>query len=73
MEFYVAEVVGINSRARARKVEAKTLTAAKRNAVRNQMFYGTVLYIGDAVNEDGFIVNPICVKEDGKKWEMLKR
>lgn len=42
--------------------EVKTLTAAKRQASKNQAFYGTVLTIE---SEDG---NMLAYKEDGKNW-----
>ena len=67
MEFYVSEVTGLHSFAKAEKIEAKSLASAKRLASRYQMFLGTVLYLGRAVDSRGFIVEPIAVKK-GKKW-----
>ena len=70
MEYYVAEVTGLHSFAKAEKIEAKSLASAKRKASRYQMFLGTVLYLGKAVNDSGFIIEPIAVKK-GKKWTNL--
>lgn len=63
--FYVAEVNSVNSYREAEKIMAKDLASAKRIASRGQCFCGTVLYIGESVNDEGFIVNPICYKKDG--------
>ena len=71
MKYYVAEVAGLHSFAKAEKIEAKSLASAKRLASRyHQMFIGTVLYLGRAVNDSGFIIEPISVKK-GKKWTNL--
>ena len=67
MKYYVAEVAGLHSFAKAEKIEAKTRTSAKRSASRYQMFQTTVLYIGRAVNDNGFIIEPIAVKK-GNRW-----
>ena len=67
MTYYVAEVAGLHSFAKAYRITAKNRTNAKRKASRYQMFLGTVLYLGRAVNEDGFIIKPIAVKK-GDKW-----
>ena len=71
MEYYVAEVAGLHSFAKAEKIEAKSLASAKRLASRyHQIFLGTVLYLGKAVDSRGFIVEPIAIKK-GKKWTNL--
>ena len=66
MTYYVAEVEGLHSFAKAEKIEAKSLTSAKRSASRYQIFQGTILYVGEDVDSNGFIVNPIAVKREGK-------
>ena len=67
MTYYVAEVEGLHSFAKAEKITAKSRTSAKRSASRYQMFLGTVLYLGRAVDSNGFIKEPIAVKK-GNKW-----
>ena len=70
MEYYVSEVAGLHSFAKAERLNAKSLTSAKRKASSYQMFLGTVLYLGRAVDSRGFIVEPIAVKK-GNKWTNL--
>ena len=70
MAYYFSEVTGLHSFAKAEKIEAKSLASAKRLASRYQMFLGTVLYLGRAVDSRGFIVEPIAFKK-GKKWTNL--
>ena len=70
MEYYVSEVTRLHSFAKAAKINAKSLASAKRLASRYQMFLGTVLYLGEAVDSNGFIVDPIAVKR-GNKWTNL--
>ena len=70
MEYYVSEVARLHSFAKAAKINAKSLASAKRLASRYQMFLGTVLYLGEAVDSNGFIVDPIAVKR-GNKWTNL--
>ena len=67
MEYYVSEVTSIHGFAKAEGFKAKSRTSAKRMASRYQMFLGTVLYLGKAVNSDGFIIEPIAYKI-GNKW-----
>ena len=67
MTYYVSEVAGLHSFAKAERLNAKSRSSAKRLASRYQMFLGTVLYLGRSVNEDGFIIEPIAVKK-GNKW-----
>lgn len=67
MNYFVMEVAGLHSFAKAEKITAKNLASAKRSASRYQMFLDTVLYLGKAVNNDGFIVEPLSVKK-GNKW-----
>ena len=70
MFYYVSEVAGLHSFAKAEKISANSLASAKRLASRYQMFLDTVIYLGRAVNDNGFIVEPIAVKK-GKKWTNL--
>ena len=67
MTYYVAEVTSPHSFAKAEKINAKSRSSAKRSASRYQMFLGTVLYLGKAVDSNGFIIEPIAVKK-GNKW-----
>ena len=67
MIYYVAEVTSMHSFVKAEKIYAKNRSSAKRKASRYQMFQGTVLYLGRAVNDRGFIIEPIAVKK-GNKW-----
>ena len=67
MEYFVSEVTALHSFAKAYKIHAKNRTIAKRKASRYRSFLGTVLYLGRAVNHNGFIVEPIAVKK-GSKW-----
>ena len=67
MLYYVSEVAGLHSFAKAERFSAKSRTSAKRCATRYQMFQDTVLYLGRAVDSNGFIIQPIAVKR-GNKW-----
>ena len=67
MMWYVSEVASPHSFAKAERISAKSRTSAKRSASRYQMFLGTVLYLGRAIDSRGFIVEPISVKK-GNKW-----
>lgn len=69
--YYFAELQNAGSYRQAEKLKATSLRAAKREASMRQVFQGTTLEIGNSVNEDGFILNPIARKEDGKTWEMI--
>lgn len=66
MTFYIAELENKNSYRQAEAVEAKNLSAAKIRATKGQCFQGTVLEIGTEVNSDGFILNPVAQKINGK-------
>lgn len=70
MFYYVAEVARMHSFAKAEKINARSLTSAKRVASKYQMFQDTVLYIGEEIDNNGFIVNPIAVKK-GNEWTNL--
>ena len=70
-EYYFAELQNAGSYRQAEKLKATSLRAAKREASMRQVFQGTTLEIGNSVNEDGFILNPIARKEDGKTWETI--
>jgi hypothetical protein len=65
MKFYVAELQNKGSFRRAEEIEAASLASAKRKASRMQSFYGTVLKIGDVIDDRGFIANPLSCKIDG--------
>ena len=69
--YYFAELQNAGSYRQAEKLKATSLRAAKREASMRQAFQGTVLEIGNSVNTDGFILNPVARKEDGKTWETL--
>ena len=69
--YYFAELQNAGSYRQAEKLKATSLRAAKREASMRQVFQGTTLEIGNSVNEDGFITNPIARKEDGKTWETI--
>ena len=70
MTYYVSEVTNPHSFAKAVKLNAKSLAAAKRKASGYQMFLGTVLYLGRAIDSRGFIVEPLAIKK-GNKWTNL--
>ena len=67
MSYYVAEVARLHSFAKAERINAKSLTGAKRKASSCQMFLGTILYLGKTVDSNGFIIEPIAIKK-GNKW-----
>ena len=58
--YTITEKQDINSVREGRKVEAKTLAAAKSNARKNQCFYGTTL----TIESNGTLV----AYTDGGKW-----
>lgn len=75
---YMSEVTRVNAYRVAEPLKAQTLTAAKREASRKQVFYDTVLYIVDA---GGLVIDSlgtryvdpshaIAVKRGGT-WENL--
>ena len=70
MEYYVSEVAGLHSFAKAKRINAKSRKGAKISASRYQMFLDTVLYLGRAVDSNGFIIEPIAVKKVNK-WTDL--
>ena len=70
MFYYVSEVARLHSFAKAERLNAKNLASAKRSASRYQMFLGTVLYLGRAIDINGFIIEPIAIKK-GSKWTNL--
>ena len=65
--YYVSEVANPHSFAKAELINALSRTSAKRCASRYQLFQNTILYLGEAVDSNGFIVDPIAVKR-GNKW-----
>ena len=66
MTYYVAEVARLHSFAKAYKIHAKNRTIAKRKASRYRTFLDTVLYLGRAVDSNGFFIVPIAVKKSNK-------
>ena len=68
--YYVAEVARLHSFAKAEKITATSLASAKRLASRYQMLLGIVLYLGRAIDSNGFMIEPIAVKK-GNKWTNL--
>lgn len=65
MKYYVAELQNKGSFRRAEEIYAATLASAKRKASRMQSFCGTVLEIGDVIDDMGFIKNTLSYKIDG--------
>ena len=59
--YTITEQQDINSYRKGVEILAKSLTAAKRVASKNQAFFGTVLEISDSSGV-------VSIKEDGK-WE----
>lgn len=68
--YYFAELQNAGSYRQAEKLKATSLRAAKREASMRQVFQGTTLEIGNSVNTDGFILNPIA-RKSGPTWEMI--
>lgn len=68
--YYFAELQNAGSYRQAEKLKATSLRAAKREASMRQAFQGTTLEIGNNVNEDGFIMNPIA-RKSGPTWETI--
>ena len=64
--YYIAELQNRNSYREAEKTDVETLKEAKRMALREQVFQGTVMAIGTAVDSRGFILEPVAVHENGK-------
>ena len=71
MTFYFSETTDTNSLKKALQLKATNLTAAKREASRKQVFLNSILTIGTAVNEDGFILpkHVLAVRSEDGKWE----
>lgn len=63
--YFVAELQNEHSYREAFVIKAQSRSHAKKLATKAQTFYGTVLEIGLAVNESGFITHPICRKVGG--------
>ena len=70
--FYCMEVENPQSFSKARKIEAKDLATAKRIASRNRVFVGTTLVLGNSVNGQGFVTEPVCVKVSDEKWKTVE-
>lgn len=66
MKYYLMEIANRGSYSEAESFEAKNLTSAKRTASRRQFFQGTILVLGREVNSDGYVTNPIAIKEKGE-------
>ena len=63
--YYYAEVENAQSYSVADSLKAKSLVSAKREASRKQFFTQTVIEIGNEINSQGFILEPIARKIDG--------
>lgn len=61
-KFYFSEVASLHSYREAEPLKANTLSAAKREASKKRAFCGTFLYIGNSINKQGFIIEPLSVK-----------
>lgn len=59
--YYISENNG--GLRKAEKLKATNLAAAKREATRKALHYGTRLVIGTEVNKDGFITDVKAVKK----------
>ena len=68
--YYSAELQDRNSYRQAEKISASSLADAQRIALSKQYFQGTVIEIGANVSDDGFILNPTCVHENGR-WDYV--
>ena len=69
--FYYMEVETPQSFSKARKIEATDITTAKRIASRNRVFIGTTLVLGNSVNSQGFVTEPVYVKVSDEKWKAV--
>jgi hypothetical protein len=69
--YYFSELQNRNSYRQAEKIRAASLADAQRIALSQQYFQGWVIEIGDNVNDDGFILNPTCIYENGR-WDYLE-
>lgn len=66
--YFISETTHQNAFSEATAIQAKDLSQAKRKASLSQFFQGTVMSIGIMVDENGFILEPISQKIDGK-WQ----
>lgn len=68
--YYYTETDSLHSFAKAKPLKAKDLTAAKREATKNQMFLSTTLKIGieEDIGRGDLLVDHVAYKEYGKKW-----
>lgn len=60
--FYFSEVANLNSYRKAEKLKAHTLAEAKKEASRTRAYLWTYLYIGNSIDRNGFIIEPLAVK-----------
>ena len=63
--YYYAELENAQSYSAADSLKANSLVSAKREASRKQFFTQTVIEIGDEINSQGFILEPLAKKIDG--------
>ena len=70
-DYFFSETTHVNSYRQAQKLNAKTLTEAKKEASRRQFFYGTVLKIAfkSGLNEEGLLIDPISIKSKNKWYD----
>lgn len=71
VKFYVAETTSARALRKAKSLKARTLAAAKREASRGAAFYGTVLTLGCAIDDDGVLLNPVARRLPSSGWEAL--
>lgn len=67
-KYYVMETQSPTSFRKATAFTAKSLTGAKRIASRLQAFHGTWLHVSDIVTDEGFVIEPLAVKDASGKW-----
>ena len=60
--YYFSEVANLHSYREAEPLKAQTLASAKREASKKRSFFGTFLYIGNSIDRNGFIIDPVAVK-----------
>lgn len=61
--WYMVETTGVNDWRKPVPLKAKTLRGAKIAAAKRQVFYNTVLSIGETLDDNGYLV---------KKWVRLE-
>lgn len=62
--YYVAELQNINSYREADEIKANNLSEAMKIAIKMQVFQGTVMCVGEDVDDNGFIVGRYWRRKD---------